>query len=304
MTALPLPPRTLVALAVTGVVGLLIFLWPLSLTAPTSDVAHVPVVLGAVLVLVLVVLLVALSDGGIDVKAVALLGLLAAIGAVLRPLAAGTAGIETVFLPLVLGGRVLGPGFGFVLGSTTLFSSALLTGGVGPWLPYQMLAASWLAMGAGLLPRSVRGWGEIAMLVGYGALASVAYGLAMNFSFWPFQLGLGTELSFVPGAPVAENLRRFLLYSLATSVVWEIGRATTTAIGIVLVGRPVLATLRRGATRAGFAPARAGSTGRPTRADGATAPVGGATGAAAPAAQAAAPPDGAAWPDGTSGPPG
>lgn len=266
MNALPLPPRTLVALAVTGVVGLLIFLWPLSLTAPTGEVAHVPVVLGAVLVLVLVVLLVALSDGGIDVKAVALLGLLAAVGAILRPLAAGTAGIETVFLPLVLGGRVLGPGFGFVLGSTTLFSSALLTGGVGPWLPYQMLAASWLAMGAGLLPRAVRGRREIAMLVGYGAVASVVYGMAMNFSFWPFQLGLGTELSFVPGAPAGENLHRFLVYSLATSLVWEIGRATTTAVGIVLLGRPVLATLRRGATRAGFAPARAGSSGaRPER---------------------------------------
>ena len=128
MTAVPLPARTLVALAVTGVVGLVVFLWPLLLTETTSaDLAHVPVILGVVLLLVLVVLLVAVTDGGIDVKAVALLGLLSAVGAVLRPLAAGTAGIETVFLPLVLGGRVLGPGFGFVLGSTTLFASALLS---------------------------------------------------------------------------------------------------------------------------------------------------------------------------------
>ena len=140
-----------------------------------------------------------------------------------------------------------------------------------------------------LLPRAVRGWGEIAMLVGYSALASVAYGLAMNFSFWPFQLGLGTELSFVPGAPAAENLHRFLLYCLATSLVWEIGRATTTAVGIVLVGRPVLATLRRGATRAGFAPARAVSTGGSTRARAVAAPGGGppSAGAASPAADSA-----------------
>ncbi len=267
MTAVPLPARTLVALAVTGVVGLVVFLWPLLLTETTSaDLAHVPVILGVVLLLVLVVLLVAVTDGGIDVKAVALLGLLSAVGAVLRPLAAGTAGIETVFLPLVLGGRVLGPGFGFVLGSTTLFASALLTGGVGPWLPYQMLAASWLAMGAGLLPRRVRGRAEIALLVGYAVVASFAFGLAMNFAFWPFQLGLGTELSFVAGAPAGENLHRFLLYSLATSLVWEIGRATTTALGIVLVGRPVLSTLRRGAARAGFVPpAPTGGAARPPR---------------------------------------
>src|SRR5690606_17089707 len=51
---------------------------------------------------------------------------------------------------------------------------------------------------------------------------------------------------------------RFLLYSLATSLVWEIGRATTTALGIVLLGRPVLSTLRRGAARAGFVPAATG----------------------------------------------
>lgn len=254
-----LRPRTRVVLAAASAVGLVIFLWPLVLRTEAVAVDHVPIALSVVLVMVLGVLLVAITDGGIGVKAVALLGLLAAVGAVLRPLAAGTAGIETVFLPLVLGGRVLGPGFGFVLGSTTLFASALLTGGVGPWLPYQMLAASWVAMGAGLLPGRVRGRREILMLMGYAVVASVVYGLAMNFSFWPFQLGLGTDLSYVPGAPAAENLQRFALFALATSVVWEIGRALTTAAGVALVGRAVLATLRRGATRAGFRPARAAS---------------------------------------------
>ena len=81
-----------------------------------------------------------LTSGGLDAKAVAMLGVLAAVGAALRPLGAGAGGIETVFFLLVLAGRVFGPGFGFVLGSTTLFASALITGGVGPWLPFQMLA--------------------------------------------------------------------------------------------------------------------------------------------------------------------
>ena len=85
-----------------------------------------------------------ITAGRMDTKAIAMLGVLSAIGAALRPMGAGTAGIETVFFLLVLGGRVYGPGFGFVLGSTTLFASAILTGGVGPWLPFQMLAASWV----------------------------------------------------------------------------------------------------------------------------------------------------------------
>lgn len=250
MTALPLPPRTLVALAVTGVVGLLIFLWPLSLTAPTSDVAHVPVVLGAVLVLVLVVLLVALSDGGIDVKAVALLGLLAAIGAVLRPLAAGTAGIETVFLPLVLGGRVLGPGFGFVLGSTTLFSSALLTGGVGPWLPFQMVAAGWVGFFAGCLPPG-RGQAEIGMLAGYAAVVGLVFGLVMNLWFWPFA-SYGPEVSYVAGDPVSENLGRYLVFFVTTSLPWDLGRSVLSLLLIALAGRPLLRALRRAARRAAF----------------------------------------------------
>ncbi len=82
-------------------------------------------------------------------------------------------GIETVFFLLVLGGRVYGPGFGFVLGSTTLFASAILTGGIGPWLPFQMLAASWVGLGAGLLPPA-RGRREIALLAAYGAVSAFA----------------------------------------------------------------------------------------------------------------------------------
>ncbi|HWS57775.1 MAG TPA: ECF transporter S component, partial [Actinotalea sp.] len=253
--ALPVAPRTALALTLASVVGFLAFTWPL-VVAPSSGLAHgtdAPLVLGLVLASVLTVVLVALGEHGIDVKAIALLGLLSAVGAVLRPLSAGTAGIELVFVVIVLGGRVLGPGFGFALGSTTLFTSALLTGGVGPWLPFQMLAASWVGLGAGLLPPA-RGRREIVLLAGYGALASLGFGLAMNMSFWPFQLGAGTELSFVAGAPVGQNLHRFLLYSLATSLAWDIGRALTTAVGIWLVGRAVLVTLRRTAGRAGFGP--------------------------------------------------
>ena len=162
--------------------------------------------------------------------------------------------MELVFFTLVLAGRVLGPGFGFVLGATTLFASALLTAGVGPWLPFQMLASSWVGMGAGLLPFSrLRGRGEIAMLATYGAVAAYAYGFLMNLWSWPFALGSGTELSHVPGAGVLDNLHRFVLYTLSTtSLGWDTGRAITNVIAIVLVGPPVLSALRRASRRAAF----------------------------------------------------
>jgi energy-coupling factor transport system substrate-specific component len=156
-----------------------------------------------------------------------------------------------VFVLIVLGGRVFGPGFGFVLGSTTLFASALMTGGVGPWLPFQMLAASWMGLGAGLLP-PVRGRGEVVVLIGYGIVAAIGFGLAMNLWLWPFATGLATDLSFVAGAPLLDNLQRFLVFSLVTSAGWEFGRAVTTAILLLLVGPSVLGVLRRAARRARF----------------------------------------------------
>lgn len=269
--AVPFTARTALALVLASVVGVLAFGWPL-LFDPSRGLARsadAPLVLALVLLSVLAVVFVALSDGGLDVKAIAVLGLLSAVGAVLRPLSAGTAGVETVFLVIVLGGRVFGPGFGFALGSTTLFASALLTGGVGPWLPFQMLAASWVGLGAGLLPRRARGRREVVVLAGYAALAGLGYGLVMNLTWWPFQLGGGTALSFVAGDPPAANLHRFLLYSLGTSLGWDVGRAITTALGVVLVGRPVLAILRRAATRAAFGSAEPepGADPKPTRSD-------------------------------------
>ena len=141
------------------------FCWPLLLHPPEgfAHSADAPFVFIAVLPALIAVVLAELGERGIDGKTMAMLGVCAAIGAALRPLGAGTAGVETVFFLLVLAGRVYGPGFGYVLGAVTLFGSALLTGGVGPWLPFQMMAASWVGLGAGFLPPA-RGRSEIAML--------------------------------------------------------------------------------------------------------------------------------------------
>ncbi|WP_018351791.1 ECF transporter S component [Longispora albida] len=247
--------RSVAALTLASVFGLAAFCWPL-IISPASGLAHgadAPWVFALMLPLILAVVLAEISEGGLDAKAVAMLGVLSACGAAVRPLGAGTAGIETVFFLLILGGRVFGPGFGFVLGATTLFTSALLTGGVGPWLPYQMLAAAWFGLGAGLLPRRVRGWQEPVMLAGYGALASLLYGLLMNLSFWPFGTGAGSSsLSYVAGDPILDNLVRLLGFMLATSMGWDAGRALTTGILILVTSAVILRVLRRAAHRARF----------------------------------------------------
>ncbi|HOB05412.1 MAG TPA: ECF transporter S component, partial [Propionibacteriaceae bacterium] len=182
-----LSARGIAVLLIAGVAGLGAFLWPL-LVRPDADFvpgSQTPLILGALLLLLLVVVGVELTSDGLDVRALAVLGVLAAIGAALRPLGTGTAGIELVFFLLILGGRVLGPGLGYTLGAVTLFTSALLTGGVGPWLPHQMIAAGFVGLGAGLLPPAKGRW-ELGMLAAYGAVSAFAYGWLMDFAFWPF----------------------------------------------------------------------------------------------------------------------
>ena len=213
-----------------------------------GGLSHAPVVLETVV-------LAEISEGGMDPRVLAVLGVLSAVNAVLRGLSPGTAGIELVMFLLILAGRVFGPGFGFVLGCTSLFASALMTAGVGPWLPFQMLVSAWVGMGAGLLPRRVTGRAEIAMLAAYGVVSAYAFGLLMNLSSWPFLLGVsvsghGSSLSYVPGAPLGENLGRFVVYTLLTSTAsWDTGRAITNAVAIVVLGPAVLTTLRRAARR-------------------------------------------------------
>ena len=254
--AVRLGPRSIAALVLTSAAGVAAFAWPL-LADTTSGLAHsrdAPWLFAALLPLLLAVAVATVADTGLDAKAVAMLGVLAAAGAALRPLGAGTAGLEPMFFLMVLSGRVLGPGFGFVLGALSMFAGALLTGGVGPWMPFQMLAMGWVSMGAGLLPRplELRGRAELLLLAAYGALAALLYGLVMNLQGWPYIAGLGSGISFVPGDPLHENLTRYLAYVLATSLGWDVPRALLTVVLTLTLGGTLLRALRRATRRAAF----------------------------------------------------
>ncbi|MGW8798425.1 ECF transporter S component [Streptomyces sp. NPDC055775] len=251
-----LGPRAIAALLLVSAIGVVSIGWPL-LADADSGLAHsqdAPWLFAALLPLLVGVVVATIADSGLDAKAVAMLGVLAAVGAALRPLGAGTAGLEPMFFLMVLSGRVLGPGFGFVLGSVTMFASALLTGGVGPWMPFQMLSMGWFTMGAGLLPAPdrLRGRAELLMLAAYGGVAAFAYGTVMNLYGWTIVPGLGSGISFHPGDPLPENLVRFLAYCLATSLGWDLGRAVLTMALTLTIGSTLLKALRRATRRASF----------------------------------------------------
>lgn len=242
------PRRALtVALVAANVLAAAAFLWPLAATAlPAQAQAAVGPIALSLAPLAALATLAALDTTVRSAQTLALLAVLAAIGAAVRIASTGVGGVEALFVLLILAGRAYGARFGLLLGAASVGLSALLWGGVGPWLPFQMFACAWVAAGAGLLPRRVRGGAEIAMLMGYGVAAAYAFGLIMNMWFWPFAVGGGTSISYVPGAPLPQNMGAFLVYSLVTSTLsWDTVRALTTIIGICLVGRAVLRSLRR-----------------------------------------------------------
>lgn len=252
-----LTARSAVVLAAVSAVGVVAYAWPFFVDAgaalDTSHSGDAPWFFVLLLPLLAAVVVAELSSGGMDAKAVALLGMLAAIGAALRALGPGAAGLEPSFIVIVLGGRVFGRGFGFVLGALTIFAGALITGGVGPWMPFQMFAAGWVGLFAGMLP-GLRGRGgrvEVAMLAAYGVVAGLAYGVLLNLWFWPFA-AYSPEITYVAGDPLGDNLHRYLVFWATTSLGWDVPRGILTATALLVAGRPVLHALRRTARRGHF----------------------------------------------------
>lgn len=257
MSALDLVPmrlRSALMLALASAVGLVAFLWPFVI-APgaaldTSHSGDAPFLFVAILPLLAAIVLAELTSGGMDAKAVAMLGMLSAVGGALRALGPGTAGLEPSFAVIILGGRVFGRGFGFVLGATTLLTGALITGGVGPWLPFQMMAAGWVGFLAGCLPRAT-GRRELWLVAAYAGLAGLGFGLVMNIWFWPFA-SYGPEVSYVAGDRLVENLGRYGVFYLTTSLLWDLGRSLMSILVILLAGSALLRALRRAGRRAAF----------------------------------------------------
>ncbi len=226
------------------------FVWPFFYTG--QDLPRTQFFFWIAIFAAIVLVILEISSAGLDAKSVALLGVLAALISALRPLGAGAVGIEPMWFVLILSARVFGASFGFLLGIISMFASALLTGGLGPWLGYQMFAAAWIGMAAGLLPKRISGKSEIAMLLVFGACAAGVFGLLMDLQFWPWALGSNTQLSYIPGGSISENLGRFITFHFASAMAWDIPRAIFTCVLIGFTGPSVLSALRRTYTRAAF----------------------------------------------------
>ena len=134
-----------------------------------------------------------------------------------------------------------------MMGAFTLLVSALVTGGVGPWLPYQMFSAGWVGLSAGWLGKLLRGRmgrANLSALALFGFGWGMVYGLILNVYFWPYAVG-PVEQSWQPGSNLGEALQSYAVFYLASSLWWDLMRGLGNAVLILILGIPTLRALRR-----------------------------------------------------------
>jgi len=245
--------------AVASLVGVAAFLYPflLPIVSPSGEgrarAGEAPILFALVTMLCLIAIAIELDPAGERIggiaasKLVALLGVLVAANASLR-LVPTFLGASPIFVLIILVGAVFGPVFGFQMGALTLLVSAFLTGGIGPWLPFQMLGAGWVGLAAGFLPRPANQRHRLLALAAFGALAGLAYGALLNLASWPFAApGAGQDIGLYwnPSLSAAESLEHYARFYLVTSLWYDSFRAVANAAIILLIGAPLLRTLDR-----------------------------------------------------------
>lgn len=251
--------RVRALLIVVNLLGFLAFFWPFVVGDRLGDASRfVPYAWALTLPAVLLASAHVLLGRHRDIRQVTLMATLIALGAAVRPLGAGVAGLEPIWAVILLAGRALGARAGFLIGSLTMLTSAVITGGVGPWLPYQMMVGAWVGALPGLLP-DVRGRAEVALMMCLGGVSGLAAGALLNLWFWPLAIGLTPDISFVAHADAWTNVGHWLRYGALTSFGFDIPRGVLTAVLLGLTTSSLLPIMRRATRRAHIAPVMAPS---------------------------------------------
>lgn len=250
----------------TAGIGLLALLHPFVTAAlrPQAGAAgpvNTPLLMTVLVALCFLALLFEVQGQTVSAKLIALLGVLVAINSVLRFVEVsipGPGGFTPVFFLIVLTGYVYGARFGFLMGALTLLVSALITGGIGPWLPGQMFTAGWMGLLAPLALLLVRLTGgrpgsrrELLVLAVFAGLAGLFYGLVINLWFWPFMTG-PAEQYWQVGVTLSETVRRYAVYYLATSLLWDVFAVAGNVLLVMVFGAATLRALRRFQQRFSF----------------------------------------------------
>jgi energy-coupling factor transport system substrate-specific component len=232
-------------LAAISAAGLALFSWPFAMSNVPPQSLAVGIALGMVAVLVFT----EVATRQLDARRLALLAAIAAIDSALRLLLViGVAGFSPIFFLILVAGYVYGPSFGFLCGATSLLASAVATGGIGPWLPYELFGCGWVGMLAGiagLRRNAVPQWHDVAVLALVGIITGFAYGALLDVWDWTTFYRSTPSFGWLPSLPLSAAWQRFTHFYLATSLVYDTFRAAGNALLVAVLGIPVIAAFSR-----------------------------------------------------------
>lgn len=235
-----------VVISTAGVAAFLAPFW--TTAAGGAPGADAPLMTALLITFALITMLLDAQSAGLGVKQIAMLGVLAAINSALRfaeVALPGPGGFTPIFLLILCGGFAYGPRFGFLLGALSLLASAMVTAGVGPWLPFQMFTAGWMGLSAGWLGALDTGASvhlsrrAHATLIAFGTAWGFAYGAIMNLWSWPY------TMIRLPSDDLITVLNRYGAYYVTTSFAWDVYGALGNAVLLTLGAPTAVRALRR-----------------------------------------------------------
>lgn len=243
--------RRALPVGLVSLTGLALFAWPFlgsGLTASTPAWALMVACVAGLL-------LVEIGTRQLDSRAIALLAAIAAIDSALRlAVIVGIGGFNPIYFLVLCAGFVFGSSFGFMAGALSILVSALLSGGVGPWVPYQVFALGWVGVAAGLAghwksPVALR---DVLVLAAVGGVMGYVFGALMDITDWVPVFRGNPTLGWLPGMAPATALLHFARFYAVTSFAYDSFRAVGNVVMVLALGAPVLAALNRFRSRLTF----------------------------------------------------
>lgn len=236
-----------VRVGVVSLLGLSLFFWPFIGNGLPADTPAWALALAAAAGL----LLVEAGTRQLDARRVALLAALAAVDTGLRlAVTQGIGGFSPIFFLVLAAGYTFGTSFGFLVGAFSILVSSLAVGGMGPWVPYQVFAAGWVGVAAGMAGRWRRGrigvdWRDLVVLALAGAASGWVFGALMDIQVWIAAYRGNPQIGWEPGMTAATSWLHFARFYVVTSLAYDTFRSVGNVLMVLLLGAPVIAALAR-----------------------------------------------------------
>jgi energy-coupling factor transport system substrate-specific component len=244
--------RPALPVGLVSLIGVALFAWPFLGSGLPADTPAWALMLTCIAAL----LLVEVGTRQLDSRAIALLAAIAAIDSALRlAVIVGVGGFNPIFFLVLCAGYVFGTSFGFLVGALSILVSALISGGVGPWVPYQVFGLGWVGVAAGIAGHwrgSSMGFRDVLLLAAVGGVMGYVFGMLLDVTVWIPAFRGNPSLGWAPGMSPGAAVVHYARFYALTSFAYDTFRAVGNVVMVLALGAPVLAALARFRARLTF----------------------------------------------------